>query len=481
MSKIPRGQQRQKGRGKLKRRKLRPRDDVIPEGILKALQGGVKEFKREPRHIQARLAWMVWRSDSKRRFHRKDEDSFSIGYRELEQLFGRNTFHGINKRLKVFETTPNWWAVKHQTRAYRLTDPVKQIMERYLRPRRQSTERMIGLDGRALRRLPKPIAAKDTEGVTIKVWHGVDLPNKVPVDLDGLRRLYAQMKRERSTQQGDLFIDADPDDLTAVLRYLAKLIKLANTDIAGLGFVGHRYREASTGRLYAIGESLQTIPREIKKAALHGLYEYDFSNCHFAIFNQMAERYGYQCRAIRYYTRNKTRVRQEIAARVGISIEHSKQALIALMYGAKINPWYGKAIIKMVKGRAPTLFNDRQFKAIHRDIKKGRQRILRDWRRKTRTGLINDLGKRVVLNEKPEIRLAHLIQGVEAKALRAVCDLYPVVLPMHDGFITQNLVDKKEVERLVRETTGYRLKLESTMIYPSVDRGFPKRVQALTH
>jgi len=456
------------------------RDDVIPEGILKALQRGVKGFKREDRRIQARLAWMVWRSDSKRRSHREHEDSFSIGYKELEQYFGRNKFiSGINERLKIFQITPNWSAEKHVTRAYKLTNPVKQIMGRYLRPRKQNTERMIGLDGRALRRLRKPIAAKDNKdnkGVTIQVWRGVELPNKIPVDLNGLRRLYAQLKRDRSAQQMDLFSDADPDDLTAVLQYLAKLIKLANTDIAGPGFVPHRYREASTGRLYAIGESLQTIPREIRKAALHGLYEWDFSNCHFAIFDQMAARYGYKCREIQYYLRNKTQVRQEIAERAQIRIEESKQALIALMYGAKINLWFGRAIIKMVKDRAPQLFEDKQFKAIASDIIGGRRAILSGWHRKTRTGLINDLGKRVALKAKPEIRLAHLIQGIEAKALRGVCNLYRVELPMHDGFVTKDRVDKQKVERMVDNTTGYHLKLEGGKISPSVDRGFPKRV-----
>jgi len=420
---------------------------------------------------------MVWRSDSKRRSHREHEDSFSIGYKKLEQLFGRNKFHAINERLKIFQITSNWSAKKHFTRAYKLTDPVKQIRERYLRLRKQKKpERMIGLDGRALRQLRKPIAAKDNKGVTIQVWRGVELPNKIHVDLNGLLGLYAQLKRDRGARQMDLFSDADPDDFTAILQYLAKLIKLANTDIAGPGFVPHRYREASTGRLYAIGESLQTIPREIRKAALHGLYEWDFSNCHFAIFDQMAAKYGCQCQEIQYYLRNKKPVRQEIAERVEIRIEESKQALIALMYGAKIVPWYGRAIIKMVKDRAPRLLENKRFKAIHGDITKGRRAILNGWHRKTHTGLINDVGKRLALSEKPEKRLAHLIQGIEAKALRVVCNLYPVVLPMHDGFVTKDRVDKQKVERMVYDTTGYHLKLEGVKIFPSADRGFPNRV-----
>jgi hypothetical protein len=44
-----------------------------------------------------------------------------------------------------------------------------------------------------------------------------------------------------------------------------------------------------------------------------------------------------------------------------------------------------------------------------------------------------------------------LIQGVEAKALRKVQDLYPTgaVLLMHDGFVTTRPVDIALVEREV--------------------------------
>ncbi len=62
---------------------------------------------------------------------------------------------------------------------------------------------------------------------------------------------------------------------------------------------------------------------------------------------------------------------------LGIRINQAKQWLIDLMYGAKINQWFGKAIIKLVKERASILFDDWQFKTIAEELSKGRRKILR--------------------------------------------------------------------------------------------------------
>jgi len=70
---------------------------------------------------------------------------------------------------------------------------------------------------------------------------------------------------------------------------VGQLIRLANTNIAGRGFIIHRYAEFKTGRLYASGVSFQTAPRLIRKAALHSLYDYDMENCHYSIFEQRSQ------------------------------------------------------------------------------------------------------------------------------------------------------------------------------------------------
>ena len=320
--------------------------------------------------------------------------------------------------------------------------------------------------------------ARTTQGISIKVWRGIDLPNKIPVNIKYLHRLYCMLDRERSDNQRDIFMNFTNEELVTRQDYIGAMLKLCQTDIAGHGFLPVHYHEASTGRLYADGLSLQTVPKEIKRAALDGLWEYDFSNCHFAIIDQMAAKFSYQCKAIRHYVKNKEtkqQVRHEIAERVGITVEQVKAALIMVMYGARLNLWFGRAIIDLVKDHATRLFDDRDFKAIAEDVATARQVILSKWPKRSYKNLINSLGKPVSLKVKPEVRLAHLLQGVEARALREVCKLFPnrILLPEHDGFVTHDHINKDLAERHIKRITGYTLSLVESKI-SSIDRGFSK-------
>ena len=58
--------------------------------------------------------------------------------------------------------------------------------------------------------------------------------------------------------------------------------------MSGYGKIAHEYVMCGTGRLFAKGISLQSAPKIIKQCALPGMWEYDFSNCHFTIIKQLA-------------------------------------------------------------------------------------------------------------------------------------------------------------------------------------------------
>ena len=471
----------QKADSAKKKKKLKPRDQVL-ESILQALALGVRGFGRESRRVQARLAWVVLQSFSKRRVHHhpKHKDGFSLAGWELEGLFGRGKFNSLNERFGLLSVTPQWWSGRRFTRVYRLEPPIDKILQEWhlpiegIRP-----ERLIGMDGRAIRRLRKPIASKDNRGISTKVWRKVDLPNKIPVNIKYLHNLYHTLGSKGSDNQRDMSMHPTDKELVTQQDYIGALLKLCKTDIAGHGFLPVHYHEASTGRLYADGLSLQTVPKEIKRAALVGLWEYDFSNCHFAIIDQMAARFSYQCKEIRHYVKNqetKQQVRREIAKRVGITVEQVKAALIMVMYGARLNPWFGRAIIDLVEDHASRLFDDSGFKAIAEDVAAARQVILSKWPMRSYKNLINSLRKPVSLKAKPEVRLAHLLQGVEAMALREVYNLYPnqILLPEHDGFITKRPIDTASVERHVKHLTGYTLSLVESEILLPTGGGFSK-------
>lgn len=468
------------------------KSDFLPESFIKALQRDVQGFRNWPPKHQYLMAKLIWEAGLKRREHRRMEHHISIGYRELQRWFGRGGFDAMNTATACFEVSTNWFwregrsSKQNSTKGYKLTQHLENLKEKYLKPKKEAVTRLIYLDAkddfRPLRSVPNPIAAKqddDDLGVTATAWRQAKPFNRVPVDLDLLRELYeylTRMLKPDELAQDDLFIRSNAEDIARRIEWVGQLIRLANTDIAGRGFIIHRYAECKTGRLYASGVSLQTAPRLIRKAALHGLYDYDIENCHYAIFEQLAAKYGYQANAVRQYRANKDEVRNGIANRVGIHKDQAKMALLALMFGAKTTERAENAIPREIGvSKARLLYQDTEFSAINKDVQTGRDLILKGWP-KRRSTLLNDLGKPIKLKTKPEVRMAHIIQGIEAMAIRSAITLYPdeIVLLMHDGFVTTRQIDARAVERRIFDDTGYRVELAGGVIELPANLEFAK-------
>ena len=231
---------------------------------------------------------------------------------------------------------------------YKLSPLVAEIKERYLRPRKRAPIQLIDSQGRALRALPQPVAAKtknsNNQEITATAWKDAKPLNKIPVDMEILRALYTHLQHMMQQDTDDMFAHAQQEDYRYITEAVSQLLIMAQTDVAGQGYIMHRYTEARSGRLYAKGVSLQTTPRLIRQAALHGLYEYDFENCHYSIFSQLAAKYGLETEAISYYLTNKKAVREKLAEDIGISLDQVKMCLLAIMYGARDNTWHESAI-----------------------------------------------------------------------------------------------------------------------------------------
>ena len=445
------------------------RDHYVPEDFIKILRRGITGYRQLTPAHQSRMAYYIWHYGTWRRRHKspKWDDFMTIGYQELERDFGRGGFKAINDTLHIFEVTPNWYSTRGLTKGYNLSPKVQELKERYLVPRKRALTKLIDSEARALRTLPKPVAAKDSNGITATAWNNAKPLNKIPVNMETLRYLYAHLQKMiKQDGQDDMFAQAQQEDFKYIAEAVGQLLRLANVDISERGYVMHRYVEASSGRLYARGVSLQTTPRVIRQAALHGLYEYDFENCHYSIFSQLAARYGFEAVGIGHYLANKKAVREQLAQDIGITLEQVKMCLLAIMYGARANTWHENAIPNEIGAvSAKALYAHPQFQGIAQDINQGRRVILTNWPTR-RTTLLNDMGKRIKKNEKPERKLAHLLQGIEAKALRAVIELIPddVLLLMHDGFVTSRPVDTRAMEQAVCQATGYELSLSGGVI-----------------
>lgn len=453
------------------------RDNTAQEDLIKRLRRDLRGFRRLSDRHQRMMAIYIFNEGTPRRMHRIFEDFSTFHYRELERDFGRGEFSRINNQLGIFEVTPNWHFMKNSstylqhtaTKGYRLTEQVARIRASYLKPRFKGLTRLVMENGNIQRTAPNPIDTKNGGGA----WRNAKVLNKIPVDVAVLRGIHSHLCHfQREKMQTDLFASPTRRNTAYLIDSIEKLLDMARTDVAGRGYILHRYKPSDSGRLYAKGLSLQSIPKEIRQAALHGLHEYDFENCHYAIFAQMADAYGHNCQAIKHYVANKHQVREGIAHRVGISVNAAKKCLLAIMYGARTTEWHENAIPSVIGNQAANLYRDKEFAGIASDIKAGRRTIIDGWP-KRRTTLLNDMGQRIRFDESAEKVLAHLIQGVEAKALRAAIDLNPddVVLLMHDGFITTRLIDASAVQALVAERTGYDLPLSYEHIEIPPDLG----------
>lgn len=473
------------------------RNTFTPRLLVKQLAEDVLGFKRETPQVQAALASMVWMGATKMRQHTVHEGFMSFHHKELAQQFG-GQFKAINARLKFLDVKDTWRFDKEAkatdtfTKGYRFSPVVEESRKRFLAKKVAQKSGLIDASGTGIKTPPKPVASTDAAGVTTTRWrvaNGGDSLSLVPVNIEALRFLQRDLAKKIAIWQStghaprDLWMDYPSlDYLVDLHEQTAKIIRMAYTDVAGLGNVMHRYVESDSGRLYATGgASLQNAPALIRKAALSGRWDYDVENCHFAIAAQMARQAGFPCVAIENYMAHKKDVRDEIARTIGISTTQTKTCLLAVMYGARTTTWHENAIPQAIGTDAARRLADFPlFANIATDVKLARAAILKMRKPNRQGGLVNDFGKSIKADEhSPEQRLAHLIQGVEAKALRACIELHPgeIVLVQHDGFTATKRLDLAALELAIQTATGYALRLEEKLVQPDLAEQMDKGVE----
>ena len=365
--------------------------------------------------------------------------------------------------------------------------------------------KLLDANGTAFGRPPKAIASQDSAGNTTTRWQAINQAGSlslVPINIASLKQFEKRIGKDaeiwKSTGHApqDLFMPYPSlEALGELQEMVTKIYRMALTDVAGRGNVMHHYVESESGRLFTTGTgaSLCGVPRELRKAALAGLWDYDVENCHFAIIAQMARCIGVQCVAIEHYLGNTKKVRQEIADAVGISYEDTKTSLLSVMYGAKSEAWYWyKCAIPAAIGTdaARRLHELPLFANIATDVNVARKAIL-DHNKPNRQGYLkNKFDKsirvkptvRAKVKDKgktPEQCLAHLIQGVEALALEACTELYPheIILLQHDGFTATKPLDVVALESAIKTATGYTLRLKPEQVFPDLAAQYSKTVK----
>jgi len=457
------------------------RDELLLDSFLRKLRRDIKDFRKLDKDIQHHFGKLIWEFNSKHLQHSKYKGYISIKYQELYGKFGRN-FLTLNDKLNIFDIT-EWSKERKYTKGYKLKEPIKKIVQSYLSYTSSRIDRLVSSDGNYLRTPPKAVASKDTKGVTRSQWKTTKFRSLVPVDIGTLKQVKKEFRRfqrifESGTWNEDLFFTSEmPGQIYRCIDVINQILKLANTDL-GKGYVIHRYFECKTGRLYAKNINLQTTPRLIKQAALHGLWEYDFKNCHFTIFKQLANRIDIECPAVDNYLQHTEATRKQVAKDISISLDDTKTCLIAIIYGANSFAWEEAAIPELIGlDKSKQLIKHPQYLAIYQEVKEIRLEILNHWPIKGRTTYLNTAWKRIKQSESERKILAHLVQGIEAWLLNTVLDKHQedIVLLQHDGFASKSRLDIVAIKKLLKKQTGFNMPLKEDEIQLEDNLSFPKR------
>lgn len=143
------------------------------------------------------------------------------------------------------------------------------------------------------------------------------------------------------------------------------------------------------------------------------------------------------------------------------------------MYGAPATTWEHASIPELIGDQAAwRLFRQPAFRQLHTDVIKARSVIVKHFPVQPGGWVENALGLRISRKEKPRLKprfvLAHILQGLEAKALMAVVRQYGdnVQLCVHDGWVTREQIDLNEVTCLIRDAIGIDVEIEETFLRP---------------
>lgn len=450
----------------------------IAESLLEYLDRNLPGFMSEPMHVRLGLCHMIFQAATRFREHSHVAGYARFGYEELEQQFGRGGFNGINERLNIFEIKEDargrqtWSKKRAHTKAYKLMPAVELLLCNFLHSCWDRSTKLLRKDGDYLETLPSAIASKNKSGQTRHGFKEVLINPAVPVNLGQLKTLVDDLQASIFAHYTGTKQVPNLAQVQERIREVQALVTYARNE-KWHGYVPHRYVEAKSGRLYADGvPNLQNCSRDVRHAAMAGLYDIDIENCHYTLLAQMAEQHGYTCRAVRGYLDDKKRVRRELMDEFGIDEEQAKKAMIALIYGARFS-YRPEDALPTILGSpelASQLYAYHSFRALRDDIAEARRIVLKA-QPTSRGAIKNCRGLTIKADVSPEQKMAHLLQGLESAALEAACRLYPdaIVLLQHDGFSATRSLDIDAIEDAMQKATGYRLQVAQEQIRISLD------------
>ena len=336
----------------------------------------------------------------------------------MEQYLGctTRTFNRINATYGLFTVEEQWHTgsarkMQYATKTLSLivgfytSDAAKKLM--------QSKRRSGKIVDSLVRPRPKNI---------IKVGK-LMIYNVIPVDMAALKH----------------YIDhADGRKLV----FACQIYGFSNTEQFGWGMYPQEFHRSDNGRVTGVTNSLQNVDRDIREAALNGYYDYDVSNCHFAILEQVGD-----YPTIRDYVENTKQRRNQIAKGIGADYEDVKRCLLAMLYGANRGKNEYKCAIAGYLGRdkVDTFWDHPYIVDLYAECKAAARKLL---------GV-----------DKIDFKqLSYELTTIESKILEDVTEGTIIHVPYFDGWVSDLPYDCRELERLIEERHGIRTTIKCRKI-----------------
>lgn len=446
------------------------RNAYISSAFLQYLCDRVPGFSVLNVSDQLHLTNMITQATTRYREHSHYPGCAFFSMHELESRFGRSKFKHINDRLNIFAVESEWSKIEGRTKPFRLNENIANLRTEFFCLQSAQATNLLAQDGDVRSVIPKNalMGRRRTESSiesTRKGWRGKTVTSAVPINEKQLLKLAEgiQLEIDSRAQDNRSLGAIDKDNAAYVLTDIQLILHHAKNTVAP-GCVIHRYQESISGRLYAQDVNLQNTHRQVRMAALHGLWDYDIENCHYSILHQMSARVGFESKAIAYYLQNKSRIRGDLAHTIGVSELQIKKALLAMVYGASLSTKPDAAIPETLGAIdvAVAFYEHPIIQQLATEIRSSTEIILTGTKRKRgRIANMRNL-EMAVKGKKPRHLLAHLLQGVEATALEAAHDVYSdeIVLLQHDGFTaTSPHLNIETIQNAIFAATGYNLKL----------------------
>lgn len=381
--------------------------------LIDYLSDNLDGFKEEHRDTQRLIARVLYLP----RPHLLDESAVAITTEFLRKLgHAPNSFKRINKKYNLYSTTGGYIKGKHARKYY--ANPVV-------------TELLYGFATDKQRKVVRELF-KNHKGDYCE--RSVDFLATGMTKVNGLN--INPVPRVNTVEFGKWFrnnaLTMPQHYRQLALKYFT-LLKCENTPT---DTIPQAYEKIPNGRVTGLGVSMQNCPKEMRKALFKGYYEYDFQNCHYAILSQTGD-----YPTISEYVENTSAWRNEIAEEVGITVKEAKKCLLAMSYGATkgMSESY-HAIPKIIGSRkAQAFWNHSKVTALEAEVKVAGA----------------SLTKLKSYDKNLPSAQANKLQGIENKILAACTRGIIIDVPIYDGFIYADDLDVKELQKNIKEITGY--------------------------